>query len=526
MTDRCSKCSAVVPSGETLCTPCRRSEIGFFDIITSPAPIIMTPKVAAKSVDYDSFLAAKQLSAPMAGIPDPPALSTRLFKWQSAIVRWALKRGKAALFLDTGLGKSLCEMEWCRVVSEHTGKPTLILAPLAVAQQFVREATKFGVHGVHYVATQRDIDDLEKGQVAGVARIYVTNYQKLHKFDTSIFGGVSCDESSIMKSQDGSTRNALIETFAQTPFKLCGTATPSPNDHTELGNTAEFLGIMTRVEMLSEFFVHDGATTQDWRLRGHALDAFWTWVASWACAVKKPSDLGFANEGYDLPPLVNHAHQIAVSRGDALARGSLFVEAAAGLQEQRAARRASLEKRVAKSAEIAKAYMAEGFQVLAWCELNDEQDALEKALGAQCYSIAGKDPDDVKELAVAGWLDGKRKAMISKASIFGFGLNFQQCSKIIFVGATNSYEAYYQAVRRCWRFGQDRQVDVHIVYSEAEGRVLENLERKQLAAENMGVEMSKRVSAILREELTKESTRMTDDYDPKVEMKVPDWLTA
>lgn len=522
----CPRCGAAAYPHE-MCSRCFQASVS-----TSASTPALGDRV---DTSYADFLARKQLLAPMSGIANPDPVSSYLWKWQAAIVRWALKRGKAAIFADTGLGKGIMTLEWARAVCNHTKRPVLILAPLAVAQQFVREAEKLygdrapgdsaSLATVRFVADQGAVDANERDIAPfDPTALYVTNYQKLHKFDSAAYAGVALDESGILKSFDGATRTALIDAFRETPFRLCGTATPSPNDHTELGNTCEFLGIMTRAEMLAEFFTHDGGRTSDWRLKNHGIDAFWRFVASWACAVRRPSDLGFPNEGYDLPPLRHHAHELAVTA--TFADGSLFVEAAAGIQEQRAARRRSMDKRVEKAIEIARAYVADGHRVLVWCELNDEQEALAKKFGVKAYSVAGKDSDDAKESAILGWLDGKRPVMLSKGSIMGHGLNFQVCSKVIFVGATNSFEMYYQAIRRCWRYGQTQPVDVHVIYSDAEGRVLENLERKQLAAAEMGAEMAQHVSAILREELTQESSRMENDYDPRVEMVVPQWCTS
>jgi len=286
------------------------------------------------SGDYDAFIASKAIVSEPCGIDNPPALSEQLKEHQRLLTTWSLRRGRSALFLDTGLGKSLCEIQWAKVVAEHTGKPTLILAPLAVSHQFKREADKFGFS----LSVCADASDVQPG-------VNVTNYHKLHKFDVSQFGGVALDEASILKSLDGSTRKLLISSFRDTPFRLAATATPSPNDHTELGGQAEFLGIMSHQEMLASFFIRDGGKTQDWRLKGHARDVFWRWCASWGAIVKMPSDIGASDDGYVLPPLRYHEHIVPASQDDARRTGLLFAEPAVTLNEQRAARRGTLTTR-------------------------------------------------------------------------------------------------------------------------------------------------------------------------------------
>jgi hypothetical protein len=462
-------------------------------------------------VSYSDFLTRKAVRAEPTGIAEPGGMHSSMFAWQADVCTWALRRGRAALFLDTGLGKSLIALEWSRHVSEHTGGNVLILTPLAVAAQFVREGAKFGIGVTHC----RGAADVKPG-------INVTNYDRLHLFDPAAFAGVVLDESSILKSVDGSTRAALTEAFAATPFKLACTATPAPNDHTELGQHAEWLGIMRRTEMLSQWFVHDGGSTQDWRVKGHAADDFWRWVCSWGLLVRKPSDLGYPDGSHELPPLEMVEHVIPSSIADAQAAGSLFVEAVVGLNEQRKARRVSLADRVAKCAALVAAEPDRPW--LIWCELNDEGDALEAAIPG-AVQVAGADSADVKEQRMSDFGEGRARVLISKASVCGFGMNWQHCSRVAFVGVSHSFEQFYQAVRRCWRFGQAQAVRCHLITSEAEGAVSANLKRKQREAERMADEMRQYVGEHVRG-AARATVRESTAYQPAKRMSVPAWLTS
>lgn len=383
--------------------------------------------------EYSRFLDRKRLVAPPCGISEPKPLSSRLFPFQRDITAWALRRGRAAIWADCGLGKSWMAIEWARWVAAHTMRPVLILTPLAVARQFVDEGTKLlGAHSVKQCKTAVDLDP----------GINVTNYERLHHFDPSAFGGVVLDESSILKDYTSATRNALIEAFASTPFKLACTATPAPNDHVELGNHAEFLGVMSRTEMLSMFFVHDGGSTQDWRLKGHAEADFWRWVCSWAVSMRKPSDLGYANEGYDLPPLNVHEH--IVGELDAVLG---MMREARTLDAQRAARRASLGARVAKAAELVN---GTGGQWLLWCDLNDESKALAKACDG-AVEVTGSDSPEEKEASLRMFAEGEARVLVTKPSICGHGVNLQRCHQSAFVGLSHCYDAETELLtRRGW----------------------------------------------------------------------------
>lgn len=459
--------------------------------------------------DYEKFIAHKRLVAPPVGIAEPPPLSERLFPFQRDIVRWALRRGRAAIWADCGLGKSWMALEWARHVAEHTRRPVLILTPLAVAEQFVDEGRKLGV-AVRHV---RDGSDVGAG-------IHVSNYERLHRFDATAFGGVVLDESSILKDYTSATRNALIEAFARTPFRLACTATPAPNDHMELGNHAEFLGVMTRTEMLAMFFTHDGGETQTWRLKGHAQKDFWRWVCSWAANLRFPSDLGYSDGGFRLPPLDVHEHVVACGDDMTAHQGTLFTVEARTLEEQRRARRASLAARVERAAEIVLAEPGE--QWLVWCDLNDESAALSAALPG-AVEVKGADSEEHKESSLLGFARGDVRVLVSKPSIAGWGMNFQRCARVVFVGLSHSFEAWYQAIRRTYRFGQTRAVQCHVVTSDAEGAVVANLKRKQADAEKMARGMIEHMAEITRAELGA-TGRDSTEYRPTVRMIVPAWV--
>lgn len=458
-------------------------------------------------MSYTEFLERKRLVAPPVGIDPELPISPSLFNFQQDIVRWSLRRGRAALWADTGLGKTAMALEWAVHVREHTGGRVLILTPLAVAAQFVREGAKFGISVNH----AREESDLSDG-------INVTNYDRLHKFDLDQFAGVVLDESSVLKDFTSKTRNALIDGFQQTPFRLACTATPAPNDYVELGNHAEFLGVMSRTEMLSMFFVHDGGSTQDWRLKGHAKRDYWRWLASWAVALKHPRDLGYEVDGYDLPPM--RMHQVVVDSSQSAPEGQLFAFEARTLSEQRAARKHSLGDRVSAAADIVNSEPNESW--LVWCDLNDESSALTSAI-KDAVEVKGSDSPEHKEQSMLGFADGSVRVLVSKPSICGHGMNFQHCARMVYVGLTNSFEAVYQSSRRVWRFGQKREVDCYVVTSSLEGEVVKNIERKQRDAESLTRGLSEHMADLTRSELTATS-RVQDDYNPQVEMSIPEWV--
>lgn len=432
--------------------------------------------------DYETYLASKRRADKPTGLIEIPPLNPSLFDWQAAIVRWALRRGRAAIFADCGLGKTVMQLEWAR----HVPGRVLVLAPLAVAQQTVGEGAKFGIE-CEYCRTG-----------ASGARIVTTNYEMLDRFDLADFAGVVLDESSILKAYDGKTRTAIIEAFRDTPFRLACTATPAPNDHVELGNHAEFLGSMSRTEMLATFFCHDGGETQVWRLKRHAIADFWRWVSSWAVNLRMPSDLGYEDDGFALPSLFHHEHTIPHVGPT---NGTLWHEPAASLQDRIRARASTVEERAAVCAALVN---ADDEPWVVWCNLNAESEALASAIRG-AVEVRGSDSPEHKESAMLGFARGEHRVMVTKPSIAGFGMNWQHCARVAFVGLSDSWEQYYQAVRRCWRFGQTRPVEVHVIASELEGNVVENIKRKERDA----AEMSRRMAEHMKE-LTAENIRGTE----------------
>ena len=455
-------------------------------------------------MNYSDFVSGKLGIVQRAGI-DAPLRDYGLFPHQVDLVKWALRRGCAAIFADTGLGKSRMQVAWADMVSRHADCDVLILAPLAVAEQTVEEAASIGVSICH-AREQADI----------TGRIIITNYDRLHKFDCSRFGAVVLDESSIIKHHAAKTLQTLLDTFRNTPHKLCATATPAPNDWTELGNHAEFLGVRSRAEMLAEFFVHDGGDTQTWRLKGHARVAFWRWVASWGAMVRSPADLGHDASLYALPPLNVHQHTVEIEHN---AAHGLFAMEAQTLMERRDARKQSLAERVAACAAIVN---EDNQPWVVWCDLNAEGDALTKAIDG-AVQISGADDAETKEQRLHDFAHGKIRVLVSKPSICGFGLNWQHCKRMAFVGVTDSFEAYYQAVRRCWRFGQKSPVDVHVFASNQEGAVVQNLRRKEADAKAMAEAMaSETIDAVQTSVLG--NIKETNPYRPRAVMAVPAFL--
>ena len=418
-------------------------------------------------MEYQDFLESKKIEYQPSGIEvGIDDLSPQMFDFQKAITRWCLMKGKSAVFAGCGLGKTIISLEW----SKHLitlDKNILILAPLAVTYQTVEEGKKFNIK-VNICESQKDV---KKG-------INITNYEKLQKFDCLFFEGIVIDESSCLKDFTSKNRNTIIESFQNTPFKLACTATPSPNDFMEMGNHSEFLNIMGYNEMLSMFFVHDGGETSKWRLKKHAEKSFWQWVSSWAVMMQKPSDLGFEDSGYILPPL--RLHQITVKKNKAK-KGQLYAVNAFTLKEQLRARRESINERVSACAEMINK-SDDYFSV--WCNLNDESVLLGKLIN-NSIEIKGSDKPKVKEEALLNFAHGKIKRLITKSSIAGFGMNFQKCHKTCFVGVNHSFEKFYQTIRRHWRFGQAEPVDVYIFTAEEEGEIIKNIQRKERDFEKM-----------------------------------------
>ena len=457
-------------------------------------------------MSYAKFLEDKRRMDRPVGIKDGYTLNPMLFPFQQDCVRFALRRGRAGLFEDCGLGKTFQQLEWARVVAEQTKGFVLILAPLAVAQQTIEEAKKLGIE-IGYVRKQEDIR----------TKIVITNYEMLHHFDARAFAGVVLDESSILKNFTGKTRNAIIEAFADTRFKLSCTATPAPNDYMELGNQAEFLGVMTRAEMLAMYFVHDGGETSQWRLKGHAEEPFWRWMCTWAVCLQKPSDIGHSDVGYELPALTIHKHVFEAK----ITEGFLLAMPAETLTTQRQAKREGLRQRVETCARMANT-LKEPW--VCWGELNDECNELEKLI-PDCVQVAGCDTVEQKESRLLGFAAGKSRVMVSKSSIAGFGLNWQHCWNMAFVNLSHSFEDQYQAIRRCWRFGQTHPVNVHLFLLESEIAILENVERKQREADAMAANMIQFMKSAMQDEMGA-LVRDQTHYTPKQKVTLPTWMQS
>ena len=429
--------------------------------------------------NYARFLESKRHLPEATGF-DVDEFSPILYEWQQKIVHWALRRGRAALFEDCGLGKTYQQLEWARHVNAHTNDRVLLIAPLVVAEQTIEHAEHLDI-ALCKVARPSD------------NAFQITNYEKLHHFVGANYAGIVLDESSILKSIDGKTRTLLLTEFTRIPYRLCCTATPAPNDIGEMGNHAQFLGICKREEMLATYFVHDDQT---WRLKRHAEAKFWEWLATWAMFLVHPRTLGYVQDGFDLPPLRIHQHVVAVPRPQP-EKGRLFGQWTPGLRGRQQARKASIKARTQKAVEI---IGRNGNQWLIWCGLNEEGRTLQNMLD-DAVLVEGADSEKEKIARERAWRRGDERLFISKPRIFGWGLNWQHCSKVIFLGLGDSYEQYYQAIRRTWRYQQTRPVDVHIIVSDEETNVLENVRRKQKDAERMQREVIDRTADLERTNL-------------------------
>jgi len=454
--------------------------------------------------DYELFVRSKaQLDGDFGFEPD--WMPDFLFPFQTKLVEWAVKKGRAAIFADCGMGKTLMELVWAYNVYLRTGQPVLILTPLAVAHQFTLEAERFGIEAARSVA----------GEIS--APIVICNYERLQKFSPDMFGGVVCDESSILKSFDGVRRSQITDFMRQKEYRLLGTATAAPNDYTELGTSSEALGYLGHMDMLGRFFTNKRNTShnftgryrgaEEWRFKGHAEEAFWRWVASWARALRKPSDIGFDDDGFVLPAL-NVEHHIIQARSTPA--GRLFDLAAVNFFEQREERRRTIPERCEAVAEMVN---DTGEPAVVWCHLNDEGDLLEKLI-PDAVQVSGKDSDDDKERKFEAFSDGRTRVLITKPKIGAWGLNWQHCNHVVFF-PSHSYEQYYQAVRRCWRFGQQRPVTVDIVATPGQEVIQENLQRKA----NQAAEMFTALVAHMNE--AQEIERLFT-YNKEVEL--PSWL--
>lgn len=426
-------------------------------------------------MNYIDFIETKQrFFHPIGPAPDP--VHPMLYDFQAAIVRWAIRKGRAAIFADCGLGKTLMQIEWAR----QMGDRILIVSPLCVAEQTIAEGLHVGV-SIEKIAYPKEGNG-----------IFITNYEKLSHFLGAQYDAIVLDESSILKSIDGKTRTLLINEFDHIPYRLCCTATPAPNDIAEMGNHAQFLGVMKDSEMKATFFVHDD---QHWRLKGHAQKAFYEWMATWCVYVRTPSDIGFEDNGFLLPPLQFDEHVVGTQyKPD----GFLFALPTNGIKGRLEARRETIIDRAEACADLIN---QSNEQWLVWCGLNDEGRELKKLL-ASAEVIEGADSEEKKIATVDGWKKGQIRTLISKPKIFGFGMNFQQCHNIAFLGLGDSWESYYQAIRRCWRFGQSKTVNVHIVISDAEEAVVDNIQRKESQAQRIAQEVIKNMGDIEKQELS------------------------
>lgn len=457
-------------------------------------------------MNYKEFLETKQIDADPSGFTPSNKLNSALFAWQKVIVDWTLKRGRAAIFADCGLGKTILQLEWTKHIHRRTKSPILILAPLAVTLQTQKEGRKFHIP-VHICESQSDVKN----------GINITNYEKLHKFNSSEFIGIVLDESGILKNFVGTRRNQIIESFRSTPYRLACTATPAPNDYEELGNHAEFLGIMTRSEMLSMFFINDTSNTGTWRLKGHVKDnVFWKWLASWSAMISKPSDIGFSNEGFVLPKIHYHEHLIKSKEKPSY---GLFTKEAQTMEDRRKVRKSTIKLRCKNASSLIN---CSNKRWTIWCNLNDEGDMLEKLI-EKSVQVAGKHKDEVKAQRMLDFANGEIEKIVTKPKIAGLGMNWQICSNAAFIGLSDSWEQFYQAVRRIWRFGQEEEVHIHIFLEEREGAVLKNIQRKDKQAKLMVQSMIKYMKELTRKELNQSSREVTD-YNPQTVMEVPKWL--
>ncbi len=427
-------------------------------------------------MNYKDFLQSKLRNIAESGFDVPEnKLNKKLFDFQKFIVKIALKKGKFGLFADCGLGKTFMQLEWAEKVSKQTGGNVLILAPLAVTEQTISEADKFGIK----------IHNYDKG-ILPKFKIYITNYEQLEHVNASDFIGIVLDESSIIKNFEGAIRNKLINDFQHTKYKLCCTATPSPNDPMELGNHAEFLNVMSRNEMLSMYFVHDGSDTSKWRLKGHAINTFWKFVSSWAIMITKPSDIGFKNTGYELPELNIKEYKIETAKKD---NGMLFNDIAVNATNFNQELRDTIEERLNKVIELV---INSKDNFIVWIKQNAEGDYLRSRL-KDAIEVKGNDTHDIKKKYLLGFAKNEFRILITKPKIAQFGMNYQNCHNQIFASLDFSFESLYQSIRRSYRFGQKDKVNIHLITTDTMGNVLESIKTKQEYFNEMNSQMSKSI---------------------------------
>lgn len=458
---------------------------------------------------YLEFLDSKKVGVKETGFEVGESdMNPAMFPYQNETTRWALKLGKAALFWECGLGKTLALLEWSRHVAEHTGGKVLVLSPLAVAHQTVREGSKFGIKAC-YCRSQGEATEASE-------QIIVTNYDMLKEFDAKYYSGVVIDESSILKSYTGQTKRYILEQFKETPFKLACTATPAPNDHMELGNHSEFLNAMRSTEMLQRWFINNTMKVGNYKLKGHAEKDFWRWVTSWAVCISKPSDLGYSDDGFELPPLNIHEHVVKVDHTRAHAQGQLFLSGNLSATEMWKEKAETAKDRCDKAMEIA----SKDDALIIWCDTNDEADRLVK-LFPDAVEVRGSDSVKQKEERLSAFGDGNVRVLISKADIAGFGLNYQHCHEQIFVGVSYSFEKTYQALRRSYRFGQKNPVNAHLIYAESEGNIIQTLREKQAAHKVMQESMNE---AMRENGLGIKERLKVVGYKADTKLKLPEWV--
>ena len=456
---------------------------------------------------YNRFLKTKQIIDQESGFNVPiKRLNKHLFDWQAIIVQWALKRGRAALFEAPGNGKTIQQLEWANQIHKKEKEPILLFAPLAVSNQTKQEGKKFGID----VNICKSKNDVKNG-------LNITNYEKLHKFNPNDFIGIVLDESGILKNFTGKIRNDIIQQYGQIKYRLACTATPAPNDYTELGNHAEFLGIMSRSEMLATFFINDTKDTGNWRLKGHVKNnVFWKWLSSWSIMITKPSDIGFSDDKYILPEIEYHEHII---KSKAKPINGFFIEKAKTLNERRKVRKETIDIRCKKAAELVN---ETGDNWLIWCGLNNESTMLSNII-KNAKEVAGKHSEEIKIKRLLDFANGKVKRLVCKPSIAGHGLNLQICQNAVFVGLSDSFEQLYQAIRRIYRFGQKEKVHIHIIIEEREGNVLNNIKRKEKQFNKMLSGMVEYMQELTKKEL-KQTKKQSIEYKPKIKMELPNWI--
>lgn len=458
--------------------------------------------------DYRAFLASKRAIAPQRGIDSHGPLADHLFRFQRGAVSFGLNAGSWGLFFDTGLGKTACELDWCRAASEETNGRSLILTPLAVARQIEREGKRWG----YQARVIRDQSEAADG-------INICNYDRLEKLDPSFYGAVALDEASVLKSFTGKTTRLLIDSFAGHRWRLAATATPAPNDHMELGQHSEFLGVMPSTEMLMRWFIADQTQMGRYRLKGHAIASFYDWMASWCRMAEHPRDLGDDVPGFDLPPLKIHRHR--ASEGTIQLDGALFGGASVSATEIHKVKRQTADARAAVAVEIA---IADPEPCVIWTDTDYEADAVLAIIGKDYPSLVevrGSHPIGRKEDALAAFADGTKTKLLSKPSVCGWGLNWQFCNRMVYVGRSFSYESFYQSVRRCWRFGQKRTVDVHLILADGEDHIGDVINRKSDDHARMKVEMA---AAMRRAKGGDQLVKVA--YEPTYAAQLPTWLRA